>query len=252
MPCGISNNLYYARTIDRQYEIARLVAQLDRGIDSFQSRMNGIDRKAESISTEPVKIRDLRHEPGPILNLSGQLDMSDISGLIKPEASRVSRELQKHIEEMTIEPVMIESENKLPDNVKSSLAQVRRVTLETIQALLLGQGTAGVRIENYRLLKQDGNIYDVEVLTEEGDKKKWIRSKICLTQNGSFTIHQTDEHLRSTKVCDKVAKQITATVDLALAKAYAQRLGLPKDSRSISGPVVVGNSLVNLQKSMCG
>jgi len=247
----MSNTVYYVRTVDRQYEIARLVAQLDQGIDSMQARMNEIDRRAQSMETiQPARILNLRDNPGPICDLSAKLDLSDVAGLVRPEASRISQELQERMQAMTITPVMIQSENNLPADVKTSLGQVRKVTLETVQSLLQGKTVEGVKIDDFRLLKQDGNVYDVEILVKVEGREEWIKSKVCLLRDGSVTIHQTHDH--PAKTCDKVAKQIAATVDVALTKAYSQKLGPLKSKRSISGNVVIGNKMVSLQKSMCG
>lgn len=247
----MSDTIYRVDTTYKQYEIANLIVSLDKSLSSVHSRFNEIDSRVHSLPPiSPAKVRDLKKDKGPILSLTRKMDFTARSGLIKAQASEISVELEKSIEMMTIEPAFLKKERQFAPDVKNALAEIRNVAVESEANLLKGIAVEGVKIENLKLLKQDGNVYDIETLVQEGGKEIKVRSKVCILQDGSVTIHQIGDYPGTT--CDKAAQQIAGTIDLALSKLFARQFAVRKENRNISGVAYVGGERITLEKSWCG
>ena len=253
----MSDGGYYVNTRDKQLELANLLAGIDRTLESVKSRQSKIESASTSIvEADPPRIIDLQRNPYPMLGQSRRWKISQTPSLVRPLPSQASLELQKSIETTTISTSMIKQERVLPDEVKAKLAEVRRLTIDTIKSLLRGEAVGGVKLIGFRLLKQDGNVFEVESLVQEGNKSVKVQSKVCVLENGSAVIYQ-DSHYAGT-TCDKTAKQFAGTVDLALAKAYVNHFTLPLSNvqrlnyRKSADAVYIGGERVTLEKSMCG
>jgi hypothetical protein len=178
------------------------------------------------------------------------MDLTPTRGLISENASHIAAQLQRSIETMTITPVMINRERELSKSEKLDLAEVRKLTNDTVEKLLKGMEVGGISVEGLRLLKQDGNIFDIEMMTNQEKSALKIRSKINVLPNGSFTVHQLGDYPSNT--CEKVAKQIAGTIDLALNQVYASHFSSCRENRQVEGSVFIGNERVTLERTMCG
>jgi hypothetical protein len=215
--------------------------------------MNAISEKTASIKPiEPTVLLDLHESFHPVLHLTRDLDLSPKKGLIQQEASKISQELEHVINNLAIKPIQISKEKELSPDEKRILAQVRSITTDKIGQLLKGIPVEGVKLEGFKLLKQDGQVYDLESLVQvdPNSEKVKVRSKVTILPDGTVTVHQINEHPRP--ICEKVARQIAGTIDLALQKAYIKEFMIRPQDRKVKGIVQVGGERVDLREEMCG
>jgi hypothetical protein len=247
----LSNTVYFVDTTYKQYEIARLIERLDRGLLSHESRLHEIQSKTSSLPPIlPFKQIDIPNDCPAIGHFTRQMDLTPTSSLINENTSNTATLLQKSIETMTVTPTMIKKEQQLSEDEKLNLAEVRKLTNDNLVKLLMGEEVAGVSIDGFRLLKRDGDVFDAEIAFNQEKGVLKVRSKIFLLPNGSFTVHQLGDYPGNT--CEKVAKRIAGTVDLALSRVYASQFSNCKENRLVEGWAIIGNQRVTLERTMCG
>jgi hypothetical protein len=247
----LSNTVYFVDTTYKQYEIARLIERLDRELLSHESRLHEVQSKTNSLPPIlPFKQLDIPNDSPAIGHFTRKMDLTPTSGLINESASNIAALLQRSIEAMIVTPAMIKKEHDLSEREKLNLAEVRKLTNDTLTNLLRGNKVLEVSVDGLRLLKQDGEIFDVEMtINQEKDVLK-VRSKISVLPNGSFAVHQLGDYPNNT--CEKIAKHIAGTVDLALDRVYASQFSICRENRLVEGWAIVDNKRVTLERTMCG
>ena len=249
----MSEIVYRVNIVDKQREMAKIVAQLDKDMSSVKSRMDAINSKIAALKTQdPTPIADLHEGSHPIRNLSRELDFSPKKGLVQKVGSRISQELEKQIQSIAINPAMIHREENLTTEEKRALAEVRRVTIDKIERLLKGLSVEDVKLEGFKFIRQDGNLYilETEVPIEDSKDTVKVQSKVTIMPDGSLVIHQIDDHPKA--ICDMVGKRIAGTIDVALDKTYVKEFMLQKNNRHITGVAYVAGKRVVLEEEMCG
>jgi hypothetical protein len=234
-------------------EIARSLSSIDREIGSVKERADFIRRRTNEVRIpDPVKVLDLHEGAHPILKLTGEYDLQKTREIIREQPSEISKKLNDYCQNIAINPITIQKEQQLSTEEKQKLAEIRVVTCDTISKVLKCVPIEGVKLEGFTLIKQDGNIYDLEseVQSDGSSKKIRVRSKVTILPDGSVTVHQIDDHPSS--ICDKVNRRIAGIIDIALNKVYEKEFMVTSQRRQITGTTYVGKEKIVVGREICG
>lgn len=249
----MSRTIFRIDTYRKQLEITNLISKLDTDFCSVQSRREAISSKAASVQLpNPVPLLHLQDNFHPVVRMTREFDLNPVKGVVQDSPSKASQELEQHVQGIAVQPVQLHAEKTLTSCEKHILAEVRSVTHDKVSQLLKCLPIEGVQLKDCKLIRQDGNVYDLESVVQDDHLSAQIRvrSKVTLLSDGSIIVHQLGDHSR--KNCEQVGKNIAGTIDLALNKVYLKEFMFQEHQRKVVGSAYVAGEKIVLGEELCG